>query len=144
MAARTKKTVNLLSRRDTPEVRPGTGILLPGSEVGSSGVHKGFIWDDEFLEEGFGKAIVAISRQIYDRFASRFRIRQVKPQGEKRHRAAGEIIAGIVDKLKIGGDVDSVGDAGGDEACKIAHSSRTAPIETGPRTKLSPGLAINW
>lgn len=37
----------------------------------------------------------------------------MKPQGEKRHRAAGEIIAGIVDKLIIGGDVDSVGDAGG-------------------------------
>jgi hypothetical protein len=37
----------------------------------------------------------------------------MEPQGEKRHRAAGEILAGIVDKLIIGGDVDSVGDAGG-------------------------------
>jgi hypothetical protein len=34
----------------------------------------------------------------------------MEAQGEKRHRAAGEIIAGIVDKLIIGGDVDSVGD----------------------------------
>jgi len=37
----------------------------------------------------------------------------MEPQGEKRHRAAGEIIAGIVDKLIIGGDVNSVGDASG-------------------------------
>jgi hypothetical protein len=37
----------------------------------------------------------------------------MEPQGEKRHRAPGKIIAGIVDKLIIGGDVDSVGDAGG-------------------------------
>jgi|SRR5580700_2231752 hypothetical protein len=37
----------------------------------------------------------------------------MEPQGEKRYRAAGEIIAGIVDKLIIGGDVDSVGDASG-------------------------------
>ena len=36
----------------------------------------------------------------------------VEPQGEKRHRATGEIIAGIVDILIIGGDVNSVGDAG--------------------------------
>ena len=36
----------------------------------------------------------------------------VEPQGEKRHRAPSEIIAGIVDKLIIGGDVDSRG-AGG-------------------------------
>jgi hypothetical protein len=37
----------------------------------------------------------------------------MKPQGEERHRAGREIIAGTVDKLIIGGDVDSVGDAGG-------------------------------
>jgi hypothetical protein len=37
----------------------------------------------------------------------------MEPQGEKRHRPSGEIIAGIVDKLIIGGDVDSVGDASG-------------------------------
>jgi hypothetical protein len=37
----------------------------------------------------------------------------MKPQSEKRHWAAREIIAGIVDELIIGGDVDTVGDSGG-------------------------------
>jgi hypothetical protein len=35
----------------------------------------------------------------------------MEPNGEKRRRAPGEIIAGVVDELIIGGNVDSIGDA---------------------------------
>jgi hypothetical protein len=34
----------------------------------------------------------------------------MEAQGEKRHRATSEIIAGVVDELIIGSDIDSIGD----------------------------------
>lgn len=43
----------------------------------------------------------------HDRSLSEF---GMEPQGEKRHRAASEIIAGVVDKLIIRADMQAVGD----------------------------------